>query len=453
MKEYKTRNKQETKVLATVCCHNGFRSMQLKSIIDNRKGNLMSIPNSVLSCGIRQHQNNDFCFDPIVYIQQMGKDEFLSFLQHRVAKVGDMLLSQINQTTNDCPYIRKWFAYYSQKSVEDIVQAISKFAPLTQVAPSFDEYIDFLISRVQNGLQKNIDTGSIEDIPNEIKTGKERPEIFEHIAIKQNSVQLCKTVDESMIAADVVSNKMNTWMPEEEIYRFVQYVDKQISVIPIEEATDMHYYSDQFSGCLMAVFKSNVNVSGKLEDNKKYVAHVALNIAHTFEEYCNKGYFSNAYFFKPIDRSLYDNRTSAVGKISYSEQYNDETYKAKRLIITSTQSHNSNSHNEQFQDTELYPMEKVKPNTDIIKYFKQRILIYGLDWLVYGLDKISYENENRYLRYKPIRSVEKFKSYAQTAFRGGLIHELPEEMQEKMNAKIDEYHRDGILSDDSLYII
>lgn len=160
----------------------------------------MSIPNSVLSYEIRQHQNDDSCFDPITYIQQMGKDEFLSFLRHRVAKVGDILLSQINQTTNDCPYIKKWFTYYSQKSVEDIVQAISKFEPLTQVAPSFDEYIDLLVSRVQSGLQKNIDTGTIEDIPNEIRTGKERPEIFKHIQERISpTVQLsrcCTNIEE-----------------------------------------------------------------------------------------------------------------------------------------------------------------------------------------------------------------------------------------------------------------
>lgn len=285
MKEYKTRNKQETKVLAKVCCHNRFRSMQLKSIIDNRKGNLMSIPNSVLSYEIRQHQNDDSCFDPITYIQQMGKDEFLFFLRHRVAESGDMLLSQINQTTNDCPYIRKWFTYYSQRSVEDIVQAISRFAPLTQVASSFNEYFDYLISRIEIALQRHIDTGTIEDIPNEIKTGKEQPELFKHIQERISStVQLsrcCFDNDEDIAISTIPEYHTDFIVVNKSKDNYVQWISSKISCIEINpeewnKENEPIAWSQGFSGCLMAVFKC-VTTFSPLEANHQYIAHVDVS--------------------------------------------------------------------------------------------------------------------------------------------------------------------------------
>lgn len=121
-------------------------------------------------------------------LEGMQKEELLFTLKERVTRLADGLLAQINQTTADCPYINKWFGYYSEKSKEHIENAIMRFAPQTASAKSMDEYVAIVLDRVSAGLKKHISTGTIEDVPEEIIDKPHKPEDFQHIAKNMHPV-------------------------------------------------------------------------------------------------------------------------------------------------------------------------------------------------------------------------------------------------------------------------
>jgi hypothetical protein len=79
-------------------------------------------------------------------------------MKDAITGIADELLAQINQTSDDCPYIRKWFDYYSKQDKAYVEKAIAHFAPETMSAKNIDEYIDAIANRVRIGLQKHIGT-------------------------------------------------------------------------------------------------------------------------------------------------------------------------------------------------------------------------------------------------------------------------------------------------------
>ncbi len=119
------------------------------------------------------------------------KEAFLSSLQSEVYQVADEVLSQINQSAADCPYIVKWFSHYADKDAAYIEKAISRFAPATVSAGNTEEYISIIVARVKAGLQNHVATGSISDVPEEILVAQHKPKEFLHIAQRsQGTAQL-----------------------------------------------------------------------------------------------------------------------------------------------------------------------------------------------------------------------------------------------------------------------
>jgi hypothetical protein len=119
--------------------------------------------------------------------EQLEKTDFLGLLQTRVKASADMLLAQIGQTSSDCPYIVKWFAHYADADAAQLEQAIRRFAPKTGQAKDMNDYLEAVVARVSNALQKHIATGTMADVPPEIVEEKHAPEDFVHIA-EQNAV-------------------------------------------------------------------------------------------------------------------------------------------------------------------------------------------------------------------------------------------------------------------------
>lgn len=366
MKEYRSKNKKDNR-----CCYqNGFSSAQIKSITDNRQGTFVSIHRLIASSGTCQYKGIKLSsFDAVAYISKIGKDKFLAILRHRVTKVGDILLSQINQTTKDCPYIQKWFSYYSQKSTEDIVQAVSKFAPLTQVTFSFNEYIDCLTSRVEVGLQKHIDTGTVEDIPDEIKTGKERPDIFEHIKEHVNPiVQLSKCSTSINAAIPEPTYRMSfIKVKKQEQGKYIPWLPSYISCVKINldkfEENKLIAWSDGFTGCLMAVFKCAKEIES-LQAGSYYVAHVDVTDAVDFkienDTYSGKGnemikqlkehgFIEELIYFYPYNKK--SDRGYQGGQIYYSNgSFSAKKYNEKKP--------------EDLSDDDLHPVELIAYESD-----------------------------------------------------------------------------------------
>ncbi len=144
---------------------------------------------------------------------QMSKMEFLTTLKGKINQAANELLSQIDQTADECPYIVKWFGYYATKDAAHIEQAVKRFAPMSAEATTIEEYIGYILSRVEEGIQNHIDTGSIEDVPDELITEAHEPEDFLHIALGkeapyQFSKELCGCQDDENTAViDILEGK------------------------------------------------------------------------------------------------------------------------------------------------------------------------------------------------------------------------------------------------------
>lgn len=121
--------------------------------------------------------------------KQEGKetpDTFLPRLQKEIFSTADAMLAEIDQSATDCPYLSSWFSYYAGKDAAHIEQAIARFAPATLGARDVGEMISFVVARVAEGLKKHILTGSVDDVPAEIKTDNPAPTDFLHIAQQQS---------------------------------------------------------------------------------------------------------------------------------------------------------------------------------------------------------------------------------------------------------------------------
>jgi hypothetical protein len=124
---------------------------------------------------------------------QLSKADFLESLQAKVFAAADGILAEIGQTAADCPYLLKWFSYYASQDAAHIERAIAKFAPESGEAGTLDAFMEAIVSRVETGLRNHVDTGSVDDVPEEIMEERPQPDDFEHIAEQANpTVQLSR---------------------------------------------------------------------------------------------------------------------------------------------------------------------------------------------------------------------------------------------------------------------
>ena len=99
---------------------------------------------------------------------QTTRSAFLAHLRTTVEELAREVLAQIGEKVDDCPYIPYWFAYYQDKDIEHIEQAIGRYAPNAMSAKDWRDCVERLAAKVREGLQKNVTAGSLEGVPQEL---------------------------------------------------------------------------------------------------------------------------------------------------------------------------------------------------------------------------------------------------------------------------------------------
>lgn len=122
--------------------------------------------------------------------ERMEIDLFLSVLHQKTFAMADKILKRINQSADNCPYLSRWFDYYSGSQPEQISKAIRRFSPESAQAKSMEEYIETIVNRVKKGLEEHVETGSTDEVPVELFQESHQPKDFMHIATALGTVQL-----------------------------------------------------------------------------------------------------------------------------------------------------------------------------------------------------------------------------------------------------------------------
>jgi hypothetical protein len=102
---------------------------------------------------------------------QMRKSEFLDELHASVSGAAEESLKGTIWSATGCPYIDRWFSYYSGQSIQHIERALHKYAPETAGARSAREYIPIVTRRLRHGIQQWSETGEITGVPEELAQG------------------------------------------------------------------------------------------------------------------------------------------------------------------------------------------------------------------------------------------------------------------------------------------
>lgn len=77
------------------------------------------------------------------------KPRFLAALREAVIAGASAELAGTGWTTEQCPYIEYWFAYYAHRSAGEIEAALRKYAPGASAATTLDGYLDPVVTRVR----------------------------------------------------------------------------------------------------------------------------------------------------------------------------------------------------------------------------------------------------------------------------------------------------------------
>ncbi len=99
---------------------------------------------------------------------QLRKREFLAQLRAEVCAASDAALARVGRSTEGCPYLDRWFAYYEQQSSAHVERAIRRYAPETASASSARDYIPPVVARVRQGVERWASTGEISGVPEEL---------------------------------------------------------------------------------------------------------------------------------------------------------------------------------------------------------------------------------------------------------------------------------------------
>jgi len=96
---------------------------------------------------------------------QMRKSEFLAQLRTAVCQTADEALQDTIYATIGCPYIERWFAYYSGQGSAHIERALQRFVPATNQATTAQSCIPLICQRVRQGVEEWLTTGDVTGIP------------------------------------------------------------------------------------------------------------------------------------------------------------------------------------------------------------------------------------------------------------------------------------------------
>ena len=96
---------------------------------------------------------------------QVRKSEFLGHLQRAVCETVDAGTAETGFSSESCPWIAYWFAFYRDQSAAHMVRALRKFAPESAAANSANDYSAIVLARVRRSVAVWARTGEITGVP------------------------------------------------------------------------------------------------------------------------------------------------------------------------------------------------------------------------------------------------------------------------------------------------
>jgi hypothetical protein len=96
---------------------------------------------------------------------QLRRSEFLALLRDRVCATAAAALADTMWAPLGCPYIERWFDYYSGRDAAHIERALLRYTPEAARATDARDYVPIVCERVHAGIETWRDTGRIEGVP------------------------------------------------------------------------------------------------------------------------------------------------------------------------------------------------------------------------------------------------------------------------------------------------
>jgi hypothetical protein len=104
-------------------------------------------------------------------VGQMRKGRLLAELRTAVCSAADSVLEGTDRSTDECPYLSRWFNYYRERTPQQVEQAIHRYAPDTRRVSSAREYIPIITERVSHSVDRWAQTGEITGLPEGMAPG------------------------------------------------------------------------------------------------------------------------------------------------------------------------------------------------------------------------------------------------------------------------------------------
>lgn len=112
---------------------------------------------------------------------QVGKSEFLGAMQTQVLAVSKEVLGPFGMAQDDCPDLKYWVNHYEGKDAAYVEAVIARYAPASEGASNWNEYLGALVERIRAGLVEHTHTGAEVDpepIPDSIDKQRPPPSVF-----------------------------------------------------------------------------------------------------------------------------------------------------------------------------------------------------------------------------------------------------------------------------------
>jgi hypothetical protein len=106
---------------------------------------------------------------------QMKKSVFFDLLEADICATADAELKAVGRSSQGCPYVQKWLAFYRVQSSRHLEAAILKYAPDTADAVTARDYILHIRRRVRRAVAIWARTGKITGVPPGIGVMPEEP--------------------------------------------------------------------------------------------------------------------------------------------------------------------------------------------------------------------------------------------------------------------------------------
>ncbi len=94
---------------------------------------------------------------------KVDKSQFLAAMQAQVLEVSKRVLGPFGLAQDDCPDLKYWVGHYGDKDAGYVEDVIARYAPATQDAKDWNEYLSLLVARIETGLIEHTQTGAAVD--------------------------------------------------------------------------------------------------------------------------------------------------------------------------------------------------------------------------------------------------------------------------------------------------